>query len=66
MLLNLCLQSQIVLDIFSRGLQIGRRVHFALRRKMLKLPIARLSAIELDFINRPSGETVCIYETKVK
>ncbi len=37
-----------------------------LRRKMLKPPIARLPAIKMDFINRPSGETNCIYETKVK
>ncbi len=35
----------------------GRRVYFALRRKMLK---------PLDFINRPSEETDCICEAKVK
>ncbi len=46
--------------------KFGRRVHFALRRKMLKPPIARLPAIQMDFINRPSEETDCIYETKVK
>ncbi len=33
---------------------------------MLKSPIARLPAILLDFINRLSGETDCIYEAKVK
>ncbi len=41
------------------------RVHFALRRKMLKPPIARLPAIKMDFINRPSGKTDYICETKV-
>ncbi len=46
--------------------EFGRRVHFALRRKMLNPPIARFPAIKMDFINRPSGETDCIYETKVK
>ncbi len=35
----------------------GTRVHFVLRLEMLKSPIARLPAIFLDFINRPSGET---------
>ncbi len=29
-------------------------------------PIARFPAILLYFINRPSGETDCIYETNVK
>ncbi len=42
------------------------RVHFALRRTMLKPPIARLPVIELDFINRPNGEKDCIYEAHVK
>ncbi len=46
--------------------KFGRRVHFALRRQMLKPPIARLPAILIDFINRPSGEMDCIYEAKVK
>ncbi len=46
--------------------KFGRRVHFALRRKMLKPPIARLPAIYMDIINRPSGETDCVYETNVK
>ncbi len=41
-------------------------MHLALRRKMLQPPIARLPAIELDFINRPSGDTDCINEAKVK
>ncbi len=35
-------------------------------RKMLNPPIARLPAIAMEFINRPSEETDCIYETKVK
>ncbi len=39
-------------------------MHFALGRKMLKPPIARLPAIQMDFINRPSGETDCSYENK--
>ncbi len=46
--------------------KFGRRVHFALGRKMLKPPIARLAAIYIDLINRPSGEADCVYETKVK
>ncbi len=29
---------------------------------MLKWPIARVPAILMDFINRPNGETDCIYE----
>ncbi len=52
--------------IFLRPFKFGRRVHFALRRKMLKLPIARLPAILLDFMNSQSGETDCISEAKVK
>ncbi len=51
---------------FRAAFKFGRRVHFALRRKMLKSPIARLPAILMYFINRPSGETDCIYETTVK
>ncbi len=39
---------------------------FALQRKMLKPPIARLPVIKLDYLNRPSGETNCIYEANVK
>ncbi len=46
--------------------KFGRRVHFALRRKMLKSPIARLPAIFLNFINRPSGKTDYIQEANVK
>ncbi len=42
---------------FRAAFKFGRRVHFSLRRQMLKLPIARLPAILLYFINRPSGET---------
>ncbi len=42
---------------FRAAFKFGRRVHFALRRQMLKLPIARLPAILLYFIYRPSGET---------
>ncbi len=37
--------------LFSPAFKFGRRVHFALRRKMLQSPIARLPAILLDFIN---------------
>ncbi len=46
--------------------QITKYTHFALRRKMLIPPIACLPAILLGFVNRPSGETDCIYEAKVK
>ncbi len=42
--------------------KFGRRVHFALRRKVQNSPIARLPAILLDYINRRTGETDCIYE----
>ncbi len=57
----------IFLVIFLRAaFKFGRCVHFALRRKMLNPPIARLPAVQLDFIHRPSGETDCIYEAKVK
>ncbi len=38
------------------AVKFGRRVHFALWRKMLNPPIARLPAIKMYFINRPSGE----------
>ncbi len=51
---------------FRAAFRFGRRVHFALRRKMLKLPIARLLAIKLDLTNRPSGKTDCIYKANVK
>ncbi len=43
------------------NIQLGRRVHFALRRQTLKTPIARL-----DLINRQSEETGSIYEAIVK
>ncbi len=43
------------------NIQLGRRVHFALQRQMLKPLIARL-----DLINRPSEETDCPYETIFK
>ncbi len=51
---------------FRAAFKFGRRVHFALRRKMLKSPIARLPAISLYIINRPSGQTDCICEANVK
>ncbi len=51
---------------FRLAFKFSRRVHFALRCKMLKSPIARLSAILLELINHPSGETDCIYEANVK
>ncbi len=51
---------------FRAAFKFGRRVHFALRRKMLKSPIARLPAIFMYFINRPSGKTDCIYEATIK
>ncbi len=51
---------------FHVDFTFGWRVHFALRRKMLNPPIARLPAILLDFINRPIGEMDCIYEANVK
>ncbi len=35
-------------------------------RSGLKVPIARLPAVLLVFINRPSGETECIYEANAK
>ncbi len=46
--------------------KFGRRVRFALRRKMLKSRIARLPAILVDFLNRESGEPDCVYEANVK
>ncbi len=52
--------------LFRAAFKFGRRVHFALRRKTLKSPIARLPAILLDFVNRPSGETDRIYDANVK
>ncbi len=52
--------------ILRVAFKFGRRMHFALRLKMLKPPIARLPVIKLDFINRPRGETDYIYEAKVK
>ncbi len=42
------------LNILRAAFNFGRLVHFALRGKMLKPPIARLPAIKMDFINRPS------------
>ncbi len=51
---------------FRAAFKFSRRVHFALQRKVLKSPIARLPAILLDLITRPSGETDCIYEASVK
>ncbi len=42
------------------------RVHFPFRRKMIKSLIARLPAIQLDLINRPSGETDYITEAIVR
>ncbi len=54
------------LGTLRAAFKFGRRVHSALQRKMRKPPIARLPAIEMDLINRPSGETDCVYETKVK
>ncbi len=45
--------------IMRTAFKFGRRVHIALRRKMLKLRIARLPAILLDLVNRPSGEKDC-------
>ncbi len=56
----------IINHFFRAAFKFGRRVHFALRRKMLKLGIARLPAIKLDLTNRPSGETDCIYKANVK
>ncbi len=53
-------------SFYRAAFKFGRRVHFALRRKMLKPPIAHLSAIQLDLTNRPSGWTGCIYEANVK
>ncbi len=50
---------------FLTAFKCGRRVHFALQRKMLLPPIAHLPEIKLDFINRPSGEKDCIYEAIV-
>ncbi len=35
----------LLLTILRAAFKFGRRVHFALRRKMLKPPIARLPAI---------------------
>ncbi len=51
----------LILILFLRAVfKFARRVHFALRRKMLKPPIARLPAIYQGFINRRSGESNCI------
>ncbi len=46
--------------------KFGQSLYFALQRKMIKPPIARLPANELDFLNHPSGETDGSYEAKVK
>ncbi len=35
---------------FRAAFKFGRRVLFALRRKMLKLPIARIQAIKLEIV----------------
>ncbi len=48
----------------SRCTGVGGRVYFALQRKMLNPPIARLPAILLVLTNRPSGETDYIYDAK--
>ncbi len=53
-------------DQFRAAFKFGRRVRFALRRKMLKPRIARLPAILVDFLNRQSGEPDCVYEANVK
>ncbi len=53
-------------QLFHAAFKYGRGVHFALRRKMLKQPIARLPADLLDFINLPSGETDCTNDANVK
>ncbi len=47
---------------FRAAFKFGRRVHFVLRRKMVKPPIA----VWLDLTDRPSGETVYIYEANVR
>ncbi len=62
----LCQMPDSYLPALRAAFKFGRRVHFALRRKMLNPPIARLPAIEVDFINCPSAETDCVYEKKVK
>ncbi len=51
---------------FHAAFKLGRREHFTHRLKMLKSPIARLPAILLDLINRPTWEADCIYEAKKK
>ncbi len=56
---------QILVDVciyYTRAaFQFSRCVHVALWRKMLKSPIARLPAVLLDFINRPSGEGLYLW-----
>ncbi len=59
-------QGQICKGKFRAAFKFGRRVHFALRRKMLKLAIAHLPTVLLDFINRPSRETDFINDSNVK
>ncbi len=64
---SVCRGHELANAFFCRAaFKFGRRVHFALRRKMLKSPIARLPAIFLDFMNRPSGDSDFICETIVK
>ncbi len=46
--------------------KFGRRMHFALRRKMLKTPICSPSNDLARLIKRPSGKTDCTYEANVK
>ncbi len=49
-------------DMFLRAtFKFGRRVHFALRRKMRKSPITRVPAILNGLTNRPSWKTDSIY-----
>ncbi len=51
---------------FCVAFKFGRRVRFALRRKMRKPPITRVSAIYVDFLNRPSWRTDSIYREIAK
>ncbi len=57
---------KINVPFFRAAFKFGRRVHFALRCKRLKSPIARLPAILLYFINRPRGKKDRIYEVTIK
>ncbi len=49
-----------------QAFKFGRRVHFALRRKMRKPPITRVPAILNGLTNRPSWKTDSIYADIVK